>query len=181
MRFIAFPARNTQWEFRKIERFDAEVEALFRQCYHGEICIERSARWLNWRLFDNPRCAYEVIGAYAGGRLEGYIAILPRFVDGKLDTVEVADWLINAQYGDDLFRRLLAEVVRKALSAKASFVRVTILAHAAGRRLRGLGFVAQSNDYLTAGLRVADKAVHAGLHDGSQWFLTDANTDTDRS
>jgi hypothetical protein len=180
-RVVAFPSSSGRWQFRNVQRFDAAVESVFNTRANAAICVERSARWLNWRLFDNPRSTCEVIGAYDGDRLEGYIAFHRRSAGGKPHTIEIVDWLVVRQHGSNLVRRLVSEVVRRAVASKAEFVRATMLAEPEGRILRKLGFIQQSNEYLTAAVRVQDKSAYAHLFDGSGWFLTDANTDTDRA
>jgi hypothetical protein len=180
-RVFAFPSPSSRWQFRDVQRFDAAVESVFDARANAAICVERSARWLNWRLFDNPRSTCEVIGAYDGDRLDGYIAFHRRGAGSKAHTIDIVDWLVVRQQGRNLVRRLVSEVVRRAVASKAEFVRATMLAEPEGRILRKLGFVQQSNEYLTAAVRVQDKSAYAHLFDGSGWFLTDANTDTDRA
>jgi hypothetical protein len=180
-RVVAFPASSGRWQFRNLQRFDESVESVFTARANAAVCVERSARWLNWRLFDNPRSSCEVIGAYHGERLEGYIAFRRRNANGKLHTIEIVDWLVIDRRSRNLIRRLLSEVVRRAVQGNAEFVRATMLAAPEGRILRALGFIQQSNEYLTAALHVEDKTAYADLFDGSRWFLTDANTDTDRA
>lgn len=180
-RLFTFPTTKSRWEFRNIQRFDDTVMSLFGERDGADICVERSSGWLNWRLFDNPRTRFDVIGAYAGEKLEGYIAFHRRAGDQKAPTIEIVDCLVSRQYGSKLMRRLLGEVVRRAVAGNAEFVRATILGASMGRLLRTLGFVPQTNEYLTTGVHVASQSDFGDLYDGSRWFLTDANTDIDRA
>ena len=47
------------------------------------------------------------------------------------------------------------------------------------RSLLSLGFLGQSSEYNTVGVRCAEPSRWPLLYDGSAWFLTEVNTDRD--
>ncbi|MEO6950732.1 MAG: hypothetical protein ABI321_02885 [Polyangia bacterium] len=164
---------------RKLTRFDASVEALFsRRAAPDEITFERTAATLNWRLFGNPRARYEVVGAYDGDTLVGYIASHRTARRDALREVGIADWLIDARH-PKAFEALVLDVLRRAVRADMDLVHATPLLARSGPTLRRLGFRATKRTYNLVGVRVQEPERWPRLLDGAAWYLNEANTDRD--
>jgi hypothetical protein len=88
------------------------------------ITIHRSKGYLNWRLFENPYVRAEVIGAFLGGQLIGYVA----FAQPEPRLAMVVDLIVASEYMTDheaekVVSSLLAEVERSAGRCGASAIR----------------------------------------------------------
>lgn len=166
-------------ELRAITRFDTSVDALFsRRSRPAEVTFERTAATLNWRLFQNPRARYEVIGAYDGSTLVGYIAAQQTARRDALREVGIVDWLVDALH-PGAFEILVLDVLRRAARADIDLVHATPLLARSGPTLRRLGFRAAKRTYNVVGVRVADPERRPRLLDGAAWYLNEANTDRD--
>ncbi len=172
--------RPKRWYFHDITRFDASVERLFESRWApAEVMFVRSSSWLNWRLFRNPRAQYKVFGAWENGELVCYAAYQSTLRSDGLRTVSLVDWLVDERYGLDGFKALVRETVSRAWKEKADIVTVTPLHERSERSLLSLGFLGQSSEFNTVGVRCAEPSRWPLLYDGSTWFLTEVNTDRD--
>jgi ribosomal protein S18 acetylase RimI-like enzyme len=161
--------------------FDASVDRLVRQSQAAhEICVDRSARFLNWRLFDNPRSAYSVWAARDGAELAGYIAVRIKVGEGGKNTLVIEDVLVRAAgNGAAVLRALLCRTFDQALAQGCE--RITVIAcHLDNERvLRRLGFVRHRADAETLSVRCRDPQLNEAITAGAPWHLTGANTDRD--
>lgn len=168
------------WGFAPIRRFDESVHDLFdRRWNPGEVTFARTSSYLNWRLFENPRANYEVIGAYRSGRLIGYMAFQVTTRYDGLSELAVIDWLVDAEYGARAFRQLLLRGRAEAVRRNLDLMSVTPLHHATEKLLPALGFIRQTHEFNTVGVRFREPLPWPELHDPASWFLTEANTDRD--
>jgi hypothetical protein len=168
------------WGFAPIRRFDESVHDLFdRRWNPAEVTFARTSSYLNWRLFENPRAIYEVMGAYRSGRLIGYMAFQVTTRYDGLSELGVVDWLVDAEYGARAFRQLLLRGRAEALRRNLDLMSVTPLHRASERLLPALGFIRQTHEFNTVGVRFREPLAWPELHDPSRWFLTEANTDRD--
>ena len=169
-----------EWHLHPIKRFDASVDRLFsRRSSPSDVMFERTAGYLNWRMFGNPRARYSVLGAYSNAELVGYAAYqLSQRSDG-LRVVILVDWLVDERFGQAGIVDLIQQAVRFAAKDEADFVSVNALHARTQRRLWRLGFVSHAAPFNTVGVHFGDRERYAELLDGSRWFLTEANTDVD--
>ncbi len=161
--------------------FDASVDRLVRQSQAAhEICVDRSARFLNWRLFDNPRSAYSVWAARDGAELAGYIAVRIKVGEGGKNTLVIEDVLVRAAgNGAAVLRALLCRTFDQALAQGCERISV-IACHPDNERvLRRLGFVRHRADAETLSVRCRDPQLNEAITAGAPWHLTGANTDRD--
>jgi hypothetical protein len=169
-----------RWYFHDISRFDAAVDRLFAARWAPEeITFERNAAYLNWRLFRNPRARYKVFGAWENGDLVCYAAYQSSLRSDGLRAVSLVDWLVDARFGLMGFKALVRETVHRAWREKADIVTVTPLHARSERSLLSLGFLGQTTDFNTIGVRCAQPDRWPQLHDGAQWYITEVNTDRD--
>jgi hypothetical protein len=179
-RQVSSRPRPRRWYYHDITRFDAQVERLFAcRWAPEEVTVVRNSRYLNWRLFQNPRASYKIFGAWENGELMGYVAYQSSLRADGLRTVGLVDWLVHQRYGLDGFKALVRQLLDRAWKEHADIVTVTPLHARSERSLLSLGFLGQSSEYNTVGVRCADPALQARLYDGAAWFLTEAHTDRD--
>jgi hypothetical protein len=103
---------------------------------HG-ISVDRTAAYLKWRVNDDPHLRHEYVTMAGPKGLLGYAVF---FVQGE--TMHVVDVLVDGARAD-LFRHLLAAVVRRARELGAARVQCLALRHSRllPRLLRSAGFV----------------------------------------
>jgi len=77
-RSIDFPlsfARRSKADIRRIDRFDARTDQLWDRFAGSRICaVERSHKYLNWRLLDCPSASYDCFGLFDGGQMRSFVA-----------------------------------------------------------------------------------------------------------
>lgn len=145
----------------------------------NRVIIERSAAFLNYRLFDNPRTPYIAVGAYQMDKLVGYIAwrIVMRG-DGER-WVHIIDWQASDVGHSTTLLALLAHVGRKTAAARCSFA--LLMQHEGDHRrvLRRAGFWGPRADSgKIIGLHAEDADTFDALSK-AEWFLTDLCDDND--
>ncbi len=173
--------RDRSLRIEPLLRFDASIDALVAQSRAGhEISVHRSERFLNWRLFDNPRSAYTVWAAREGAQLAGYAAVRLRATEGGKQVLVIEDILVRAGgNGATVLRALLCRAFDQAKSLGCE--RITVIAcHPENERvLRRLGFFAHRADAETLSVRSRDAGLSEAIAAGAPWHLTGANTDRD--
>jgi hypothetical protein len=180
-RAIAFRRIPPSWSLRDLTRFDESVENLFaRRWGSDDITFERSSRYLNWRLFENPRAKYSVLAAFEADDMAAYVAYKFCNDASGMRIVRFVDWLIDARHGFAGFSLLAHEIVRCALAERVDLVSVSPLHARIERSLWQLGFVTRpSSEFATVGVRCMEPVPWPDLLDGSVWYLTEANSDPD--
>ena len=179
-RRVVFARTGSDLELRAITRFDDSVSQLLaRGADSEERRIAPSVAFLNWRLFDNPRVTYQVIGAYRQGVLLGYLATMQRGQRREPRSVVLIDWLADRRYFRPVFRALCAHAVRNAAASGAETVSVTAYHAPSERLLKRFGFIARHNHYETIAVYATDETALATLRAPVPWFITEANADRD--
>jgi hypothetical protein len=179
-RGLSYRRKPRRWYWHDISGFGPAVDRLFAERWAPEeVTIVRNPAYLNWRLFRNPRASYKVFGAWENGELVCYAAYQSTLRPDGLRSVGLVDWLVDRRFGLDGFKALVRETVDRAWRERADIVTVTPLHARSEKSLLSLGFLGQSSEYNTVGVRCANAALAQRLHDGSAWFLTEAHTDRD--
>lgn len=128
---------SQQLFFRKIDKFEDDVDALWRRCAKDyKIAVVRDKKYLNWRYLQRPDCEYFPFGVYQENVLKGYIVLklyreektlrghildvfgkfddkdtFNRMIDGSLEFFHAreVDEITCWIWGQPLFEKLLAE------------------------------------------------------------------------
>jgi hypothetical protein len=179
-RAVSYRPKPRRWYWHDISTFGPAVDRLFAERWAPEeITIVRNPAYLNWRLFRNPRASYKVFGAWENGDLVSYAAYQSTLRPDGLRSVGLVDWLVDQRYGLEGFKALVRETIARAWRERADIVTVTPLHARSEKSLLSLGFLGQSSEYNTVGVRCTDAGLGQRLQDGSAWFLTEAHTDRD--
>ena len=180
-RGAAFFTRDREIRIEPLLRFDAGIAALVAQSRAGPgISIDRDERFLNWRLFDNPRSAYTVWAAHRGAELVGCIAVRPKASEDGKQLLVIEDMLVGAGgRGVAALKALMWRCFEHA--AVLGCERITVIAcHPENERvLRRLGFFVRRADAETLSVRCRDATLNEAIAAGVPWHLTGANTDRD--
>ena len=164
-----------------LHRFDASVDRLILQSRAEDtVSLSRDHVFLNWRLFDSPRSAYRVWGAYDADGLAGYLAArVQRQVDGTT-ALALEDFLVRAgNVGERALKTILCHVLAHALDEGCERVTVIAYHHGNERVLRRLGFFSLRADAETLSVRCQDPRLNESMSAGVSWHMTGANTDRD--
>ncbi len=116
-----------------------EIAGLWeRNREHYGISVDRSAKYLQWRVNDNPHLEHEFVTMYGDGRLLGYVIY---YVQG--DKMYVADILAEGAR-TDLFRHLLAALAKRGRELAVGRVTCVTLRRSRllPQRVRSAGFLA---------------------------------------
>ncbi|HEY1216200.1 MAG TPA: GNAT family N-acetyltransferase [Bryobacteraceae bacterium] len=65
-----------------LDRFDMSTDRLWEAFATPKMCgIERTASWLNWRIFDKPNASYRTVGVFLGNDILAFATstMVPRF------------------------------------------------------------------------------------------------------
>lgn len=177
---VAF-TQDRSVQIEPLMRFDESVNRLVTQSQSAhEVSLDRSAQFLNWRLFDNPRSAYSVWAARDVEGLAGYIAVHIKLAEDGSKVLVIEDFLVRGGgQGAAVLRSLLCRAFAHALAESCERVSV-IACHIDNERvLRRLGFFAHRADAETLSVRCRDAHLSEAIAAGVPWHLTGANTDRD--
>jgi hypothetical protein len=174
--------RQRALELREMQEFSDDYDALWA-AFSAEVsvCVERSARYMNWRIFDRPGDGYVVLGAYDDNELRGVSIWLVRVRHGAC-----LGYLIEllVRPGDSTVQGLLLkETLRRMKCDGAEAVLAWQLPHSPSYRgLRKAGFFtlppALRPLKLDWGVRAFDSAVADTLSDYRNWYLSYVDSDT---
>ena len=182
------PRRPGHLSLRAIDRFDDEMLApiLSAQRERSAERIEwpRTAALLNWRLFDNPRARYDVIGAFDGGRCVGYVAArsIPCAQGGQ--ALHMIDWIAigDATASRDILSGLFDAAIRRARRDGCRMVQTVVHDALSQELLREQGFlVGRDGPYLVLAMHSAQPELQALAARPDAWSVTDLSMDNDGS
>jgi ribosomal protein S18 acetylase RimI-like enzyme len=180
-RFGASLTRARALRIEPLLRFDAGIAALVAQSGGGpEIVVDRGERFLNWRLFENPRTSYTVWAAREGAEIAGYLAVRTKASEDGKQLLVIEDMLVRAgDRGAAVLKALLCHCFEQA--AARGCERITVIAcHPENERvLRRLGFFEHAAEAETLSVRSRDAQLSEAIAAGVPWHLTGANTDRD--
>jgi hypothetical protein len=179
-RTLRWPAPASDLTLRPIRRFDSSAGVLLKRSVDPEaITLERSPASLNWRLFDIPRTAHTVWGAYREGVLIGYIATHfgHSAAAGKFLTIE--DCLVLRGERQEVRLNLISHAIAHALQAQCERVAVIACHGPTEAALKRLGFIRHSNDYETFSVSCSDKRLDKSIATGTAWHIFGIHTDRD--
>ena len=168
---------------RELMAFDSTVTDLSRCCERkGRVFVRRSAEYLNWRFFQNPRCIYRAFGAFTDRRLDGYV--VARFNSARpnrRNESEIVDWLVppDLEHSNVLLGALLQTAV-DALAAEGARL-VSCSAFDAGIEgvLEPNGFRLRPDERLPFFVKATDPLVHQRLSSASGWLVTHGDFDVE--
>ena len=124
---------------REIERFDERFDALWSRAREGyDICIERTAAYLNWKFCEQPHAIYRRFAALVDDRLAGYVVL--RVCTPPEPSLGVIVDLITQDRDETLYHELLVFAVEELRQAGVERIRVATTLDEVRRTLRSLGF-----------------------------------------
>jgi hypothetical protein len=168
---------------RELSRFDDDVTRLVIRCERpGRIHVRRTAEYLNWRFFDNPRCDYRVYGAFDKGQLNAYVVTRLNLVrPNPRREGEIVDWMVDPD--PDAAHRSLPPLLAFALGdlKKAGAGLITCAEHGADvtHAAEANGFVLRDAQRIPFFVRASSPRMHARLTKDAGWFLTRADLDVE--
>lgn len=165
---------------RNLPRFDASHDAELAQMQSKGIQFRRTARYLNWRLFDIPTDKIDVLGLWEGQRLVGYIALAlrPSGPERGCMSAFLLDWaaLPDKSYQQALRAALLD--CQKRLR-REGFDSISAFGSSSEQNtmLRRACLYRRKDDSKTVSIFVNDPFSFHALCQSSEWSLTGADTD----
>lgn len=145
-----------------------------------QIYVDRSAKYLNWRYINNPRCSFDVTGVYHDDSLVG-ICIYRYYIPIKATQTEavIFDWFyVEDESGNDYQSTLLHEVISLLSSKGVAAVSIHAHCESCDDTLFRLGFILRGQAPFFY-LHVGDETINLNLYDQKKWFLTEGDFDTD--
>lgn len=115
-----------------------QIEVLWEQNRERYgITVDRSARYLQWRINENPYLRHEYLTMFGGDRLLGYVIY---YVQHGI--LHIVDILVDGKRRS-LFRHLLAGLVRRGRECQVDSIMCLVLRRSPflPRRLRSSGFI----------------------------------------
>ena len=178
-RRISTLASTKQIQMRPITRFDDSSTILTDPGRPDQVQIERSATFLNRRLFDNPRARYAVTGAYRADRCIGHVAWRVATREDGQTWLHIIDWQIRGDDRDVTLRALLGFTGCQAENAACSFVMLTLQSQDQRSVFTRAGYWTRKGaGQKIVGIHANDPALLATLK-AAHWSLTDLSEDID--
>lgn len=166
---------------RPVDRFDESVAVLVANASidSDEVRVERSAAYLNRRLFDNPRARYKVWGAYREGEWLGYIAWRVVHTQDGETRMHIMDWQVSAPRRASTLGALLAFTSRHAELSHCSSIATMLPRGGLHGVLRQHGFLIPRNGVNQVVVVHAQDASLLETLRSAKWPLTDLSFDLD--
>jgi hypothetical protein len=166
---------------REIREFGAEVTDLSRRCETpGRLFVRRSDEYLNWRFVRNPRCHYEILGAFSDSGLEGYIVTrFNRVRPNERREAEIVDWLVPRGADASTLAALVYAAVDRLIGEGAAIVTCAASSAEAEPAMQANGFHLRPAERVPFFVRAADPALHARLSTAGDWFVTRGDYDVE--
>jgi len=170
-------------EVREVSRFDSQVtELAIRHEQPGRVIVRRSADYLNWRFFENPRCAYRAFGTFKDGRMTGYIVTRLNLARPNARREgEIVDWLADAEPGqpDSPRQMLIAAGLDVLVAGGASLV--TCASYGAGIEpaADANGFRFRAGQRIPFFVKASSTTLHRRLSSAPGWYLTRGDLDVE--
>jgi hypothetical protein len=166
-------------EVVQLERFDATIEPVTRDFADMvTVCIDRTARFLNWRFFEKPTHEYTIWALRRAGEPRAYV-VTKRADLYEQPTLIVMDLGCSAGEEAALLRLLAARL--PAEHAAGAALAVTTGLHPVFRRLRRLGFLRVPDRVNPRPIRFVAKLLRDGFDptvlEPNSWFVTLADWD----
>jgi hypothetical protein len=166
-------------EMVQLERFDTNIEPVTRGFADMvTVCIDRTARFLNWRFFEKPTREYSAWALRRAGELQAYVVTRRGELYGNPSTI-VMDLGCRAGEEGALLRLLHARFAPEQAAGAAAVV--TMGLHPVLARLRRLGFVHVPDRFNPRPIRFVAKILREGFDpailDARSWFVTLADWD----
>jgi hypothetical protein len=165
---------------RELTEFGAEVVELSRRCeVPGRLLVRRSDEYLNWRFVRNPRCRYEILGAFSDRGLEGYVVTrFNRARPNQRREADIVDWLAPGA-ASFIFAALVRAAVERLIRSGAGIITCAAASAEAAVAMQANGFYLRPDERLPFFVRAADPALHSRLTVASDWFLTRGDFDVE--
>jgi hypothetical protein len=187
--FNPLPSLSDDYKMKSIQRCGDDVDVLLkaqRDLYR--VSIFRDADTLNWRYFDNPMHQHQMLGAYADGKLAGYV-IWREYIDETVLVGTVLDlWHgENQQLATELFKA----ASRSAKKRRVGFMRMAVENETTTQKaiasIKGAAITERIEDdnIITSMMLGEDPKGHSDvaysemdtITDGKNWFYTQGDVD----
>jgi len=172
-------------ELQELTAVPADVDSYSKDSTRGSILVDRTAEYLTWRFFENPRRDYRLLGLYEKGALMGY-SVYRVYRSEENDQIEagILDWFTTEglcsadgekpKYGLILLRETVEHLVRKG----ACMIHVSASDEYSRKVLGGLEF-RRRPEGSPLFVYCSQPELRNRLLDGESWFLTEGDEDTD--
>ncbi len=166
---------GAEYSFQPVERFEANIDAIWASVQSRFAGVPRTERHLNWRFVDCPQLRYERLQVARGGRLVGYLVLR------DCEEVELRHGiLVDALALDDdedVWRALIAHASR-FFQKRVAVVEAAFSTPAAIRALRRGGFFPTKSHRPT--IVCIDRSAREQLASANAWFFNRGDHDWDQ-
>jgi hypothetical protein len=162
--------------FAPIQRGDARLDSLAEQAGREPVIrVHRSAAYLAWRFFDNPRCHYECHGAFAGDVLRGWVVTRIN-QNGKAGTI--VDWLCDTRVAEEDLHAILFQWAVERLAGQGAGGVYTYaydaVAESALSKVRFVRDAAADSPFFVGS---SPRDIETAVLSAQEWVLTQGDSD----
>ncbi len=166
-------------EVIEIRRFDGTIEPVTREfADRVTVCIDRTARFLNWRFVEKPTHEYTMWALRRAGELRAYVVTKQSEMYGH-PAVIVMDLGCRAEDEGALLRLIAARLPEEERAGAAAAVTTGL--HPFFGRLRRIGFLRVPDRWNPRPIRFVAKILREGFDpavlEPQSWFVTLADWD----
>lgn len=161
-----------------MDRFDAKSDDALATCARDEICIARTADYLNWRYCDNPRARYRILALHCEGAIAGYLVYRRSDSGNGTQYMHIADWGIARTAAQGSFNALIGALLEDANSFRPAFIAASALGKMHQEQLLRAGFIRRAGEHAATGYRCAPHLAET-FKPTQLWGLTDLGDDMD--
>ena len=162
---------------RPVTVLDASFEALWHRVNSQWTCaVVRDPASLKWQFIDQPGKKFEILGAYDGDELVGYVVLFIRKPErGNVPPkAAITDLVYDAASSLNVIDGLLTAAISLAVERRAGSLVTDMLDKHIEDRLKHFGFwrIKRSPQFMASTAENADL-----IYDADNWFLTRADSD----
>lgn len=169
-----------QGELREIVRFAADTNLMRRKPMpEGVVEIVRSAAYLNWRYFDDPRARYQAWGWFHGAELRSYVVVGCTHDAAGQRIPCITDWWMADEDDQAPFHALVDHVLHEAIASNSLMVKASACGNKLHQQLRDAGFSRELAGGLAAGWRLRNGETQSFVPRDGQVCFTGLGEDTD--
>ncbi len=162
--------------FAPIQRGDLRLDSLAEQAGRGPVIrARRSAAYLAWRFFDNPRWDYECHGAFAGDVLRCWVVTR---IDKNGEVGTIVDWLCDTWVAEEGLHGVLFQwAVAYFADRGVGMVHTYAYDEVAESALSKLGFVRDAAADSPFFVGSCPRDIEAAVLSEQDWVLTQGDSD----
>jgi len=176
-RGVGWATQGQRYIVKTVRTFGADFDELWERASGQWPCVvRRDVRTLAWQFERQPWKTFEILGAYAGERLVGYVVLFFRkgIGSGGPEKAAISDFFYERENANEIVETLIQCSLRRALEERAGSLVTDVLDTLTEESLSRHGFsrIAKSPQFMAIAAEDKQRICRP-----ENWFLTRGDAD----